>query len=104
VKVPTLNGRAPHGQVADRCLGSVSSRSRADQRLADDVGAVSIPLVALAHEIADGHIVGRVTRATFMANQNFGLRLNGTLPLGVELRCAALLDAGDRTGAAHCRA
>jgi alkylation response protein AidB-like acyl-CoA dehydrogenase len=67
--------------------------------VADATKTVSLDVDGLV--IADEAIVSRVTRAKFMANQNFGSRLNGTLPLGVVLRCAALLDAGDRMDAAQ---
>ena len=39
----------------------------------------------------DAPFVSRVTRADFMANQNLGSRLNGTRPIGLVRRCAALL-------------
>jgi alkylation response protein AidB-like acyl-CoA dehydrogenase len=51
--------------------------------------------------IPDERIVSRVTRADFTVTQNFGSRLNGTLPIGVVRRCAALLDAAGRTGEAQ---
>ena len=54
--------------------------------------------------IPDERIVGRVSRADFMAAQNFGSRLNATLPIGLVGRCARLLDdAGEHAGAAALR-
>ena len=50
--------------------------------------------------IPDDRIVGRVSRADFMANQNFGSRLNATLPIGLVGRCARLLDDAGEAGAA----
>ena len=63
--------------------------------VADATETVSLDVDGLV--IPDERIVNRVTRAQFMATQNFGSRLNGTLPIGLVLRCASLLDAGDRT-------
>jgi alkylation response protein AidB-like acyl-CoA dehydrogenase len=55
--------------------------------------------------IPDDRIVSRVSRADFMANQNFGSRLNATLPIGLVGRCARLLDeAGENAAAAALRA
>ncbi|TDO08860.1 alkylation response protein AidB-like acyl-CoA dehydrogenase [Mycobacterium sp. BK086] len=54
--------------------------------------------------IPDDRIVSRVPRAEFMANQNFGSRLNATLPIGLVGRCARLLDdAGETTAATALR-
>jgi alkylation response protein AidB-like acyl-CoA dehydrogenase len=50
--------------------------------------------------ITDDRVVNRVSRADFMANQNVGSRLNGTLPLGVARRCATLLEVAGETEAA----
>lgn len=50
--------------------------------------------------IPDDRIVSRVPRADFMANQNFGSRLNATMPLGLTGRCARLLDEAGETAAA----
>jgi hypothetical protein len=56
-------------------------------------------------EICEDRIVSRISRADFIANQNFGSRLNGTLPLGIARRCAKLLDAaGEAEAAASIRA
>ena len=63
--------------------------------VADATETVSLDVDGLV--IPDERIVSRVTRAQFMAAQNFGSRLNGTLPIGLVLRCAALLESGDRT-------
>ncbi len=62
--------------------------------VADATRTVSLDVNGLV--IADDRVVSRVTRPDFMANQNFGSRLNGTLPIGVTLRCAALLEAAGR--------
>lgn len=54
--------------------------------------------------IPDDRIVSRVSRADFMANQNFGSRLNAALPIGLVGRCAQLLDdAGETAVAATLR-
>jgi alkylation response protein AidB-like acyl-CoA dehydrogenase len=66
--------------------------------VADATETVSLDVDGLV--IPDERIVSRVTRVQFMAAQNFGSRLNGTLPIGLVLRCATLLDAGDRTAEA----
>ena len=58
--------------------------------VADATSTVSIDVEGLV--IPDDRVVSRVTRADFIANQNFGSRLNGTLPVGVTRRCIALLD------------
>jgi alkylation response protein AidB-like acyl-CoA dehydrogenase len=50
--------------------------------------------------IPDNRIVSRVPRADFMANQNFGSRLNATLPIGLVGRCARMLDDAGETAAA----
>lgn len=55
--------------------------------------------------IPDDRIVSRVARAEFMASQNFGSRLNATLPIGLVGRCTRLLDdAGEQDAAAALRA
>ncbi|CAN5189362.1 acyl-CoA dehydrogenase family protein [soil metagenome] len=59
--------------------------------VADATRTVSLDVDGLV--VRDDRIVSRVTRVEFMANQNFGSRLNGTLPVGVTLRCALLLEA-----------
>jgi hypothetical protein len=47
--------------------------------------------------VADDLVVSRTPRADFLANQLFGSRLNGTLPIGLARRCAALLaDVGQQ--------
>jgi alkylation response protein AidB-like acyl-CoA dehydrogenase len=66
---------------------------------ADATKTVSIDVDGLV--IPDDRVVSRVTRADFMANQNFGSRLNGTLPIGVVRRCIDLLDDGGRPDAAE---
>jgi alkylation response protein AidB-like acyl-CoA dehydrogenase len=67
----------------------------ASQTVALDVDGLFIP---------DDRIVSRVSRADFMANQNFGSRLNATLPIGLVGRCARLLDeAGEHAAATALR-
>ncbi|AZG47403.1 acyl-CoA dehydrogenase family protein [Gordonia insulae] len=60
--------------------------------------------VALAVEnlvIPDDRVVSRVSLDDFFASQNIGVRINGTLPLGLLRRCAALLDISGHTPAAR---
>jgi alkylation response protein AidB-like acyl-CoA dehydrogenase len=66
--------------------------------VADATKTVALDLDGLV--ISGDRIVSRATRADFMANQNFGSRLNGTLPIGVALRCATQLAAAGRTAEA----
>jgi alkylation response protein AidB-like acyl-CoA dehydrogenase len=66
--------------------------------VADATRTVSLDVDGLV--IGDDRIVNRVSRADFMANQNFASRLNGTLPLGIARRSAALLDAAGEVDAA----
>jgi alkylation response protein AidB-like acyl-CoA dehydrogenase len=66
--------------------------------VADATKTVSLDVDGLV--IPDDRVVSRVTRADFMANQNFGSRLNGTLPIGVVRRCIERLDDGGRPDAA----
>jgi len=55
--------------------------------------------------VPDDRVVSRVPRATFLSNQIFGARLNGTLPLGLVTRCSRLLDdAGQPEAAGRLRA
>ncbi|WP_238422851.1 acyl-CoA dehydrogenase family protein [Gordonia sp. 'Campus'] len=42
--------------------------------------------------VSDAQVVSRVGLADFFAGQNVGIRLNGTLPLGLVRRCTAVLD------------
>lgn len=50
--------------------------------------------------IPDDRVVSRVPRPDFMANQNFGSRLNATLPIGLAGRCVRLLDEAGESAAA----
>ncbi|GAY13627.1 acyl-CoA dehydrogenase family protein [Mycobacterium sp. shizuoka-1] len=50
--------------------------------------------------IPDDRVVSRVSRAEFMAHQNFGSRLNATLPIGLVGRCVRLLQDAGATAAA----
>lgn len=71
--------------------------------VADATKTVSLDVDGLV--ISDDRVVSRVTRNDFMANQNFGSRLNGTLPIGLARRCAELLaEAGQDDAAAGVRA
>jgi hypothetical protein len=65
----------------------------------DATSTVSIDVDDLV--MTDERVVSRVTRAEFMANQNFGSRLNETLPIGVVRRCAALLSETGQVEAVH---
>jgi hypothetical protein len=67
--------------------------------VADATRTVAVDVDGLV--IPDERVVSRVSRADFMANQNFGSRLNGTMPIGVVRRCAALLDDAGRTDEAR---
>jgi alkylation response protein AidB-like acyl-CoA dehydrogenase len=67
--------------------------------VADATRTVSLDLDGLV--ITDDRIVNQVSRADFMANQNFASRFNGTLPLGVVRRCVELLDEAGETDAAE---
>ncbi|SDU68627.1 Acyl-CoA dehydrogenase [Gordonia westfalica] len=60
---------------------------------------VSVQVDELA--VPDTRVVSRVTSAEFFANQNVGVRLNGTLPLGLLRRCTALLDVAGQAPAAR---
>ncbi len=60
---------------------------------------VSLQVDSLA--IPDARVVSRVTVDEFFANQNVGVRLNGTLPFGLVRRCTALLDVAGQARAAR---
>lgn len=66
--------------------------------VADATRTVSLDVDGLV--LPDDRVVSRVTRDDFMANQNFGSRLNGTLPVGVARRCTDELDAAGQPAAA----
>ncbi len=51
--------------------------------------------------VPDARVVSRVSIDEFFANQNVGVRLNGTLPFGLVRRCTALLDVAGRAPAAR---
>lgn len=65
---------------------------------ADATNTVSIRFEDLV--VPDEAIVSRVPRRDFLANQIFGARLNGTLPLGLVGRCARLLAEAGQAEAA----
>jgi alkylation response protein AidB-like acyl-CoA dehydrogenase len=67
--------------------------------VADATNTVALEVDGLV--IPDDRIVSRITRADFTAAQNFGSRLNGTLPIGLVRRCAALLEVAGRTSEAQ---
>ncbi|WP_425270374.1 acyl-CoA dehydrogenase family protein [Gordonia alkanivorans] len=60
---------------------------------------VSLQVGGLA--VPDARVVSRVTLDEFFANQNVGVRLNGTLPFGLVRRCTALLDVAGQAPAAR---
>jgi alkylation response protein AidB-like acyl-CoA dehydrogenase len=80
------------GIITAEPAAGITGVTRQTLFVADATETVSLDVDGLV--IPDERIVSRVTRAQFMAAQNFGSRLNGTLPIGLVLRCAALLDAG----------
>jgi alkylation response protein AidB-like acyl-CoA dehydrogenase len=51
--------------------------------------------------VPDDRVVFRITRADFLANQLFGARFNGTMPLGLIRRCVTLLEDAGQAGAAE---
>lgn len=61
-------------------------------RLAAVDAAATVALKVTSLSIADDQVVSRVTLEDFFANQNIGVRLNGTLPFGTLRRATALLD------------
>lgn len=77
---------------AAQCAG-IASVTPQPLFVADGTRTVSIDVDGLM--LPDDRVVSRTTRSDFMANQNFGSRLNGTLPVGVARRCVALLEAAD---------
>jgi alkylation response protein AidB-like acyl-CoA dehydrogenase len=66
---------------------------------ADASHTVSLSVTGLP--VADDRVVSRVTLDDFFAGQNIGVRLNGTLPLGLLRRCTALLDTSGHDNAAR---
>jgi alkylation response protein AidB-like acyl-CoA dehydrogenase len=65
---------------------------------ADASRTVSLTVDGLV--VPDERVVSRVPRPAFQANQVFGSRINGTLPIGLARRCAQLLDEGGQADAA----
>jgi alkylation response protein AidB-like acyl-CoA dehydrogenase len=88
------SGDIVSGIVPARPAPGITGVTRQPLFVADATNTVSLDVDGLI--IPDERVVSRVTRADFMANQNFGSRLNGTLPIGVARRCAALLDSTGR--------
>jgi alkylation response protein AidB-like acyl-CoA dehydrogenase len=100
--VDTDSGDVIAGIVPAKAQPGITTVTPQSLFVADATRTVSLDVDGLV--IPDDRIVNRVTRADFMANQNFASRLNGTLPLGVARRCAALLDvAGEADAAAAIR-
>lgn len=83
------------GVVAAKEQQGSSSVTRHRLVAADATNTVSIHFDDL--EVPDERIVSRVAPSDFLANQIFGARLNGTLPLGLVGRCARLLDEAGRS-------
>ncbi|WP_167098345.1 acyl-CoA dehydrogenase family protein [Mycobacterium sp. DL592] len=67
--------------------------------VADASQTVALELEGLF--IPDERITSRVSRADFMTNQNYGSRLNATLPIGLVGRCVRLLDDAGEAAAAN---
>jgi alkylation response protein AidB-like acyl-CoA dehydrogenase len=86
------------GLVAAEVQPGITSVTAQPLFVADAAQTVALEVDGLV--IADDRIVSRVSRADFMANQNFGSRLNATLPIGLVNRCARLLDDAGETAAA----
>jgi alkylation response protein AidB-like acyl-CoA dehydrogenase len=82
------------GLVAAEPAQGISAVTPQRLFVADATRTVSLDVDGLF--VPFDRIVSRITRTDFMANQNFGARLNGTLPIGIVRRCMALLDAAGR--------
>ncbi len=101
--VDVASGDIVAGLVAAKPQPGITAVSAQQLFVADGTRTVSLDVESLT--IPDERVVSRVTRAEFMANQNFGSRLNGTLPLGIVRRCTRLLDdAGQSEAATALRA
>lgn len=61
----------------------------------------TVSLVVDGLFIPDDRVASRVTLDDFFATQQVGIRINGTLPLGLLRRCTALLDAGGHSRASR---
>ncbi|MFW0786547.1 acyl-CoA dehydrogenase family protein [Gordonia sp. CPCC 206044] len=61
----------------------------------------TVTLVVDGLTVSDESVVSRTPLDDFFASQNIGIRINGTLPLGLVRRCAALLDTGGHAAAAR---
>ncbi|MBI3215261.1 MAG: acyl-CoA/acyl-ACP dehydrogenase [Mycobacterium sp.] len=92
------SGDVVAGLVEAEMQSGITEVVRQELAVADATSTVSLVVEELF--IPDDRIVSRVSRADFMANQNFGSRLNATLPIGVALRCAMLLDGAGQPDAA----
>ncbi len=87
------SGDVVAGVIAAHEQPGVTSVTRHSLVAADATNTVSITFDDLI--VPDDRVVSRVPRAEFLANQLFGARVNGTLPLGLVGRCSRLLkDAG----------
>jgi alkylation response protein AidB-like acyl-CoA dehydrogenase len=94
----TESGDIIAGIVPAEAQSGITTVTAQSLFVADATRTVSLDVDGLV--IGDDRIVNRVSRADFMANQNFASRLNGTLPLGIARRSAALLDAAGEVDAA----
>jgi alkylation response protein AidB-like acyl-CoA dehydrogenase len=93
------------GVIPAKSQAGITNVSAVPLFVADATRTVSLDIDGLL--IRDDRIVSRVSRPDFMANQNFGSRLNGTLPLGIAGRCTRLIDAlghGDAAMALQAKA
>lgn len=81
------------GLVDAREQPGITSVTRLPLVAADASNTVTLRLDALF--VPDDRVVGRITRPEFLAGQTVGARINASLPLGLVVRCVALLeDAG----------
>ena len=80
-------------------VGSEITSVPLDLLVANATSTVSVAVSGLA--ITDDDVVSRVKFDDFTANQNLGIRINGTLPFGVLRRAAALLDVDGHPAAAR---
>lgn len=77
------------GLVAAEEQPGLGDVRRVDLVAADATATVRLRLDDLF--IADDRVISRAPRSEFLANQVFGIRLNGAVPLGLVRRCLRLL-------------